>query len=167
MSNESAHQLIIKADDLVGHPEKQRPFHEELEVTLRVVDSTVDGPLVVSGVTRGTVDGVQASFDVSAEVTMRCARCLIEWTESMDVAGSQHFSKVPDDDGYGIVNGTIDVGSPSVDEFALALKAAPVHDPACLGLCPTCGANLNDDPCDGHPEESDSPFAALGDLFDS
>jgi uncharacterized metal-binding protein YceD (DUF177 family) len=26
---------------------------------------------------------------------------------------------------------------------------------------------LNRDPCDGHGEESDSPFAVLKDLFDS
>ena len=159
--------LVIKADDLVGHPEKERPFKGIRDVSLRLGDSTVKGPMWVEGVAHGTVDGVQASFTATGIGHMRCVRCLIEWDESVSAHGSQHFGKMPDEDGYVITEGEIDVGRPGMDELALALPLAPIHDETCKGLCPICGNDLNSDPCDGHKDDSDSPFAVLKDLFDS
>ncbi len=34
----------------------------------------------------------------------------------------------------------------------------------CKGLCSTCGANLNKNPCDCHEKEGNSPFSILKDL---
>jgi uncharacterized protein len=159
--------LVIKADDLVGHPEKERPFEGSKEVSLRLGDSTVKGPMLVEGVARGTVDGVRARFKASAEAHMKCVRCLIEWDEIASASGTQHFGRIPDEDGYLISDGEIDVGEPAMDELALALPAAPVHAEDCQGLCPICGNDLNSEPCDGHEDDLDSPFAVLKDLFDS
>ena len=159
--------LVIKADDLVGHPEKERPFKGTRDVSLRFGDSTVAGPMAVVGMARGTVDGVMASFTSSAQGHMKCVRCLIEWDEEVFVSGTQHFAKLPEEDGYAVEEGLIDVGGLGMDELALALPLAPIHDENCKGLCPVCGNDLNSDPCDGHEEGSDSPFAVLKDLFDS
>ena len=159
--------LVIKADDLVGHPEKERPFKGTREVSLRLGDSTVTGLMSVEGVARGTIDGVQANFTSSAQGHMKCVRCLIEWDEMVSVSGSQHFGKLPDEDGYAIREGEVDVGGPSLDELALILPVAPIHDENCKGLCPVCGNDLNSDPCDGHEDGLDSPFAVLKDLLDS
>jgi DUF177 domain-containing protein len=159
--------LVIKADDLVGHPGRERPFKGTREVSLRLGDSTVNGPMFVEGVARGTVDGVQAIFTSSAEGHMKCVRCLIEWDQEVSVSGSQHFGKLPDEDGYAISEGDVEIGGPAMDELALALPPAPVHAENCRGLCPNCGNDLNTDPCDGHEDGSDSPFAVLKDLLDS
>lgn len=159
--------LLIKADDLVGHPGKERPFKGMRDVSLRLGDTTIKGPMLVEGLARGTVDGVQTSFTSSARGHMKCVRCLIEWDEEVLTSGSQHFGKIPDEDGYAIIDGEVDVGGPGMDELALGLPAAPVHDENCKGLCPICGTDLNSDPCDGHEDGSDSPFAVLKDLFDS
>ena len=167
MSLQNQNSLIVKAGDLVGHPGKERPFKGSRDVSLRLGDSIVKGPMTVEGVARGTVDGVQASFSSRATAHMKCVRCLIEWDDVVMVEGAQHFSKIPDDDGYGIFEGEIDVGGPATDELALGISAAPVHDPSCLGLCSICGTDLNKNPCNGHGEDSDSPFAVLKDLFDS
>ncbi len=159
--------LVVKVDDLVGHLEKQRPIRGQLDISLRVGDTTVSGPMTVSGNIRGTVDGVQAGFDVEATAHMRCVRCLVEWDQPVTATGAQHFSKIPDEDGYAVVDGEVDMGGPAKDELSLSLPAAPIHDENCLGLCPICGNDLNIDPCDGHGDDSDSPFAVLKDLFDS
>ena len=159
--------LVIKAGDLVGHPDKERPFKGIREVSLRLGDTTVNGPMSVEGVARGTVDGVQVSFTSTAQGHMKCVRCLIEWDEEVSVSGSQHFAKIPDEDGYAITEGEVDLGGPGMDELALGLPVAPVHDEDCKGLCPICGNDLNSDPCDGHEDGSDSAFAVLKDLFDS
>jgi len=159
--------LVIKADDLIGHPEKERPFKGTEDVSLRLGDSAVKGPMTLEGTVRGTVDGVHATFTSSAVAHMKCVRCLDEWDEEVTASGSQHFAKIPDEDGYAITEGEVDVGSPGMDELALSLPIAPIHDKNCKGLCPTCGTDLNSQPCDGHEDGSDSPFAVLKDLFDS
>jgi uncharacterized protein len=86
--------------------------------------------------------------------------------DRIEVEGTQHFAKEPDEDGYAIVDRAVDMAGPATDELALALPSAPLCSPECKGLCPTCGSDLNRDPCDGHGDDSDSPFAALKDLLD-
>lgn len=159
--------LVVDVGDLVGHPETQRSFSGTRSVSLRLGDATISGPMEVSGTVRGTVDGVIARFEVAADIDLTCVRCLTEWTDRLETEGSQHFAKTPDEDGYAIEENAVDVSGPATDELALAMPAAPVCRENCKGLCPICGTDLNSDPCDGHGEESDSPFAVLKDLFDS
>lgn len=158
--------LVLQVDDLIGHPEKSRVVTGTLPVSLRLVESTVEGQMLVSGVVTGTVDGVQADFTATANADLTCVRCLTSWVEGLEVTGSQHFSPTPDEDGYAITGGEIDLAGPATDEMALGIPLVPMCRPGCRGLCPICGTDLNTDPCDGHGDDSDSPFAALKDLFD-
>lgn len=159
--------LAILVGDLVGSPGKERPFSGARSVSLRLGDTTVVGPMDVSGRVVGLIDAVKAEFIASAPAHLVCTRCLAEWDESVTVGGEQYFGNTPDEDGYGIEHNQVDVSGPAQDELALALPAAPQCREDCLGLCPTCGTDLNSEPCSGHGEDSDSPFAALKDLFDS
>jgi uncharacterized protein len=159
--------LVVDVKDLVGHPEAKRGFSGAVPVKLRLGDVVVDGPMEVVGEVIGTVDGVLASFTASADGDLVCVRCLTEWTGQVSAEGSQHFGRIPDEDGYAIEENRVDLAAPATDELALALPAAPLCKQDCLGLCPTCGTDLNKEPCGGHGEESVSPFAALRDLFDS
>lgn len=158
--------LIVDVGDLVGHPEARRSFSGTRPVRLRLGDAVLDGPMVVIGVMKGTVNGVIAEYEVTARADLVCVRCLTEWEAELSTHASQHFARVADEDGYVIEDDKVDITAPATDELALALPAAPVCKKDCLGLCPTCGTDLNSDPCDGHGEEPDSPFAALKDLFD-
>lgn len=159
--------LVVAIDDLIGHPERRRQLSGVADVALEVGDSVVNGAMEVEGMIVGTVDGVRASYLARAPSSFTCARCLDQWAGELEVEGSQHFSRVPDEDGYGIVSGTIDLAGPVTDELSLAIPPAPLCSPECKGLCPICGTDLNENPCDGHWDESDSPFAALRQLFDS
>ncbi|HEU4320033.1 MAG TPA: DUF177 domain-containing protein [Acidimicrobiia bacterium] len=160
-------RLVVDVEGLVGHPEATRDFSGVHPVSLRVGETWTIGPMTVEGVVTGTVNGVIADFEVTAPVHMSCSRCLVEWDGVVESVGSQHFSRIPDEDGYAIVDRRIDIAGPATDELAFALPAAPLCRADCKGLCPICGSDLNSDPCDGHGEESDSPFAALKDLFDT
>ncbi len=159
--------LVIDIGDLVGHLGASRKFNGARQAKLRLGDAKVNGDVGVSGTVTGTVDGVQVEFEAAAPVDLVCVRCLTSWRDEMTVEGSQHFGKVADEDGYAISDNAVDVGSPAIDELALALPAAPICQSDCKGLCPACGTDLNSAPCDGHGDDSDSPFAALKDLFDS
>ncbi|MGH2967632.1 MAG: YceD family protein [Solirubrobacteraceae bacterium] len=50
------------------------------------------------------------------------------------------------------------------DALALALPAQLTCRPDCAGLCPQCGANLNDDPGHRHEAEPDPRWAKLSEI---
>jgi uncharacterized protein len=164
MSDDS---LLVQVDKLVGNTGKEREFAGQRSVKLRLGESRIDGPMRVSGLAVGTSGGVNTHFEAAAVVDLVCNRCLTTWSADLIVKGSHHFGTEPDEDGYAIVDGQIDVGAPAQDELALSLPARPLCKEDCLGLCPTCGIDLNRGSCGGHGDDSDSPFAALKDLFDS
>jgi uncharacterized protein len=160
-------ELIVDVADLIGHPGAIKEVSGEHPVSLRLGEVEVKGPMQVEGEVRGTVDGVIADFAARAPAHFVCVRCLTEWFGEIEARGSQHFTHVPDEDGYAIVDRQVDLSGPATDELALSMPATPLCRPDCQGLCPICGTDLNVNPCDGHGEESDSPFAVLKDLFDS
>jgi uncharacterized protein len=160
-------ELNIPVGDLIGSPGKERPFAGTHSVSLRLGDTTVSGPMDVSGRVLGLIDAVKAEFTASAMAHFACTRCLTEWDGVVRVDAEQYFRGTPDEDGYAIVDTQIDVSGPAQDELGLALPTVPLCKEDCLGLCPTCGTDLNSEPCGGHGEEPDSPFAVLKDLFDS
>lgn len=159
--------LLVPVDDLIGSPGKKRPFSGSRDVVLRLGESVVSGPMKVSGRVVGLIDAVKAEFDVEAAAHLTCNRCLVEWDETVTVSAEQFYSRVADEDGYVITDNMVDVSGPAQDELALVLPATPLCRVDCLGLCPTCGTDLNIEPCGGHGDDSDSPFAVLKDLFES
>ncbi len=159
--------LEVDVSDVVGHLEKKREFSGSEIVDLRLGDTRVAGAMRVVGVVRGTTDGVHSTYSATARAALTCVRCLRGWSDTIDVSGSQHFSLEPDEDGYGVSDGQVDMAAPARDELALALPSAPLCMEECKGLCPICGTDLNNEPCDGHGDDSDSPFSVLKDLFDS
>jgi len=160
-------QLIVDVGDLVGHPGAGKDVSGAVPVSLRLGDVTVKGLMEIEGTVDGTVDGVIARFSARAPAHFVCVRCLTEWHGEIEAESAQHYSHLPDEDGYAIVDRQVDLTGPVTDELALSMPAVPVCRRDCKGLCPICGTDLNVDPCDGHGEESDSPFAVLRDLLDS
>jgi len=50
------------------------------------------------------------------------------------------------------------------DALLLEMPLAPLHDPNCAGLCPTCGVNRNLTHCECVTKEIDPRWAALRSL---
>jgi uncharacterized protein len=46
----------------------------------------------------------------------------------------------------------------------LAIPSFPVCSTSCKGLCPQCGANLNEGPCACRPPPDDNPWSGLENL---
>lgn len=158
--------LEMLVSDLIGRPGRRREVAETTELDLMVGESSVRGQATVTAVLEGMDDGVLARFEVDAVAILVCTRCLTSWEEALPVRSAQIFEEEPDEDGYGLgERGTVDLTGPVRDEVALAIPVRPLCRPDCLGLCPTCGTDLNRNPCDGHAEPSRSPFAGLGDLL--
>jgi len=112
-----------------------------------------------------TTEGVLVQGRLSAQVNIPCARCLEPVPVSLDVELEETFAATID-----VVTGL--AIEPEEEDQALwidehhildlaevlrqnVLVAIPPHvlcRDDCKGLCPTCGQNLNEGPCDCRPE---------------
>ncbi|MGH8911669.1 MAG: YceD family protein [Acidimicrobiia bacterium] len=159
--------LRFQVSDLVDRPGEKRVDGGEIDVDLTVGESRVNGPASVTVTLQGIDDGVLAEFTAVFNAHLVCTRCLAEWDETIEVSAVQVFAEEPDEDGYALAPGaTIDLAESARDEIALAVPLRPLCRVDCPGLCPTCGTDLNREPCGGHDEEPDSPFAVLRGLLD-
>ena len=126
------------------------------------VDDDVELMLRVSAMSEGVVVTGSGTF----AATLICHRCLAERDENRSIELTQIFQFAEDEDGRRIdEHGVIDTEPVVRDEVVLDLPLAPLCRSDYKGLCSVCGTDLNSDPCSGHTDESDHPFAALGQLL--
>jgi uncharacterized protein len=65
---------------------------------------------------------------------------------------------------YMAEDGDLDLAGWARDALALALPSQLTCRPDCAGLCPQCGANLNEDPEHHHEREPDGRWAKLSEI---
>lgn len=111
-----------------------------------------------------------ADMSVSAEIESECARCLkpvsLEISEKLMYLYYPHNSEEFEDDGYMPVEvdyfGRVLDVMPQVQESIYTLLPTKVlcrED--CKGLCPECGADLNEGPCSCKTESIDPRLEVL------
>ena len=143
---------------------------------LRVADSSVAETATVEA--DAILDSVDGGIEVTATVTApwagECRRCLkpvggrLE-TRVREMYRPRAAGEAPDEDEetYPLSGELLDLRPLVRDAILLALPIAPLCREDCAGLCPTCGANLNDGPCDCPPPSGDPRWAALDVLRES
>jgi uncharacterized protein len=150
-------------------------FAERLQLPAGVGDDDVvlEGEIEISGV----VDKVERGFTLAARIRgvarLCCARCLKEFvfgfSESFAVA-LLPVSSAPQEDETQLGRDELDVRffeAPEVDlvevateQLLLALPMKPLCGEACKGLCPRCGADLNQGRC-ACPAQGDERWVPL------
>jgi uncharacterized protein len=119
-------------------------------------------------ISRTTGNGYALRLRFSASLTGPCMRCLGPAAPSFDIdAREVHQPAAGDEDmrsPYVDADDDLDLAAWARDAFALAIPAQIVCTPDCLGLCPECGANLNDDPEHAHEPEPDQRWAKLSEI---
>lgn len=137
---------------------------------MRVGDSQVgENGEVTADVTLDSVDGgIEVSGTVSAPWTGECRRCLqpvqgLLVAEVREIYRPRPAGERPDQDEetYPLSGELLDLRLLVRDAALLALPIAPLCREDCAGLCPTCGADLNDGPCACPPPSGDPRWAAL------
>ncbi|MDR2586833.1 MAG: YceD family protein [Coriobacteriales bacterium] len=122
-----------------------------------------------------TGEGILLTGTAHATGTTECARCLEEaaFEVTGEVVGyfilnpSQHDEELSDDE-FTVVgpDGIVDLAVPVVAAVIYELPQVLLCKEDCAGLCPICGANLNEQDCGCADEpRSDHPFAVLKDLI--
>ncbi|MGD9141011.1 MAG: DUF177 domain-containing protein [bacterium] len=109
------------------------------------------------------------------DVTLDCGRCLKQYGTRLE-AGLNIlcvFGQVAPDGVDGCREGVIEISANSrfIDisgevrsELMLVLPVKPLCSDDCKGLCPVCGANLNETTCSCERDEHDSRWDALKNL---
>ena len=107
--------------------------------------------------------GVTATGTIVAPWRAECRRCATSVHGVLDVLVAEQFRRgaEPDDeDAYPLVDDEVDLSDLVRDAVVLELPLAPLCRQDCAGLCATCGADRNEDPCECQPE-LDSRWATL------
>jgi DUF177 domain-containing protein len=146
-----------------GFPEQAIAVEEPVRLGLRI---TRDAATIV----------VAGRVDVTAKRT--CDRCLAPFTEdvSIDLREVYHLGDKPlpianpdDDDEVHFVDRRVtrlDIAPVIRQRVLLELPMKALCREDCRGLCPTCGANLNEGTCACDAAPTDPRWQALQDLRD-
>jgi len=113
-------------------------------------------------------------FRVSSGAHMLCSRCLKPIAVPIDVEfmvvyqqapDESKVNESPDDDVVFYHEDLIDVSEDLRQHLILELPMKPVCNPACEGLFPNCGKDLNDGECGCPKMDADPRMSVLRDLL--
>lgn len=123
------------------------------------------------------LDGVLATATVSAPTSGECARCLDEVADVIEVDFTELFAYPEQADRFARTSGEtideevhhldgnlLDLEQSVRDAVVLALPTSPLCRADCAGLCPDCGAHLDDVGPEHAHAEPDPRWGALRDL---
>ena len=124
--------------------------------------------------------GLLVQGDVAAEVEVECSRCLERFTMPVEGTLEEQFEPTVDvdtgapvnkadyevnDEAFDIdSNHMMDLSEPVRQSLLVALPMKPLCKADCKGLCPQCGANWNEGPCDCRSEAVDERWSGLREL---
>ncbi len=133
-------------------------------------------PVAISGRVERAGKGYLLEGEFEGSAKLRCVRCLAEFEFEFADRLDLHLLPVaaaPQDEDTRLDRDDLEVrfyAEPSVDlaelaaeQFALAVPMKPLCVDDCRGLCPRCGANLNQGACACAPE-TDDRLAVLKDF---
>lgn len=150
-------------------------FYPEGEPALRGYDNRLTGRPELNLKAARNKHEVQLTGKLKAAVSFDCDRCLKPLTipveQTFDLAyvppaGAEEERELGDDDLLVAfyTDQVIDVDDLVREQIELALPMSRLCSDQCRGLCPECGANLNEGPCACKPEDVDPRWAALSQL---
>jgi uncharacterized protein len=144
-------ESLTAAELLVENP----PFSHPIAISLQVDKE----PQEVK------IDGL-----VTTTATFECDRCLIEFTQELQgdfhllvTQATKSLGTASDEDLITISPTTseIDLTRYIYDTLILSIPMKKLCDPACRGLCPSCGANLNFGSCQCPPSNVEKRWTNL------
>jgi uncharacterized protein len=153
---------------------------DEDKLELQDGEAELAGPVIGRLRLHRTNQGVFATGTVTTPVHLSCTRCLTEFDADITFPLHEEFYPtidvvtgapvaLPDDPELSFpINRRheIDTREAIRQNLILALPMRALCREDCAGLCPQCGKNWNEGPCDCKTEVVDERFAALRGLLD-
>jgi uncharacterized protein len=144
----------------------------DMELVLADRDLSVDRPFSVHYEVVRHRDTFHVAVGITGAIHTTCSRCLSPMTHTVDLHLQSDYVPAPNDMGgdleaqrvtaeTGFYDRDIHLGRYICSELVLSLPYIYVCSDACRGICPHCGANLNEGPCTCM-KEADPRLEALG-----
>ncbi len=158
--------FIVNVADLVNKPGARRRERVEgrLPGPIIVVDSALrtEVPVVVDTLLEWVSDGLLATGTVDGAWEGPCRRCLRPVQGTLNVDVQELFESTPrDGESYQLGHDRVDLEPLARESLILDLPLVPLCKDDCLGLCATCGIDLNEGSCECLPATADVRWAAL------
>ena len=176
-------KVVFDIDDRLQNPGDSTQFQGHLdqqEYRLGGHDFTVPAGMDYDLMLTNAGEGILATGILTTHVVGTCDRCLSP--AEFDVSGEvdeYYLFEEPEDTGdddddeldFSLVSAdnTIDLSGALLSALVMETPFVVLCRPDCKGLCPVCGANLNEEDC-GHAAQIEedrlkaSPFAVLASL---
>ncbi len=144
---------------------------DSLEVGTERFDALGPASFDVTITNSGTA--VVALGTITFPVKATCARCLCDFDTVITGEVDGFYVRpgadedVPEEQEVEYIDGedAIDLLPALLSALVLEAPFAPLHDEECAGICPDCGADLNEGPCGCEADtQTEHPFAALKSL---
>jgi uncharacterized protein len=127
-----------------------------------------------------TADGILARGTLNSSVELTCSRCVEpfslpvrfileeEFRPSVDITTGASLPVLTDEEPATRIDARhiLDLTEVVRQNILLAIPPYPICRSRCAGLCPHCGQNWNEGPCECTDEPVDPRFAALKELLD-
>lgn len=161
--------FVVNVADVRRSGRDQRALREGALTATTSGASVLAGTIVTADVVLQPAGGnaIEVVGTVRAPWVGECRRCLGTVVGELEaVVDHELFVEDPDELSYLLSDDEIDLEPLARDAVLLELPLAPLCREDCLGLCATCGADLNEGECGCRPPR-DPRWAALDQLRDS
>lgn len=127
-------------------------------------------PLLIDGSITNNTKSFELKAAVTGTMTVHCARCNKPLEVPVDFKIAEILARedgtVSRDEDVVLFSGTeVDIGEIVLNQFLTSVSGKYLCKEDCKGLCPHCGADLNDGDCDCQKEEIDPRWAALAEIM--
>jgi len=160
--------FVVSVVDLLRTPGHRREVKLRGRLPgLKSVETVVvpDADVEVTAGLEAFAEGLVADGLISAPWQAECRRCLSPVAGNVDVDFREVFERQPTEgETYKLGHEEVDLEPLIREAVLLALPLTPLCRSDCEGICPTCGADLNEGPCGCPPAGRDPRWAALDDL---
>ena len=163
--------MRLNVKKIINAPGERMDFH----FTMDLSDVDFGGscpavePVLVEGQIRNEAGILLLTMGVRTTLHAVCDRCgkpfLRPFEKSCAYLLAEELQGGESDELLLLEKDELDAGELARDEFILGMDTKFLCSEDCRGLCPHCGADLNDGPC-GCVPESDPRWAALQTLLD-
>lgn len=130
-------------------------------------------PIGIEVTATNTGKSVHVEGKASAELVLKCGRCLQPYTQTIITEFSEEYypqSKVSTntgEDGLRTFSGDhLNLTDVILESIYLEIPMRTVCSEQCKGLCPKCGINRNTEQCSCQNEEPDPRLAVLQQIFE-
>lgn len=162
---------MIDLHELILRPGTSVPFRQELSTERLDFPAVLAyaAPPVGEGVIVNSAGALTLTGTIRADMRCRCDRCAREFDLHREAAVeaqlAQELQDEEDPDYFLLEGDKLDLDEVLESAFILDMDQQLLCREDCKGLCPRCGADLNDGPC-GCRKESDPRLAVLEQLLD-